>query len=95
MTSITFKDVLKEIKSYIKDKEELKIINDAYSFALSCHEGKQRKNGEDYITHPLNVTMILTTLNVDYITLASALIHETINHGGATKEEIEELKKLI
>ena len=90
MTSITFKDVLKEIKSYIKDKEELKIINDAYSFALSCHEGKQRKNGEDYITHPLNVTMILTTLNVDYITLASALIHETINHGGATKEEIEE-----
>ena len=90
MTSITFDKVLKEIKTYITDKDELKVINDAYTFAFSCHKDKQRKNGEDYITHPLNVAMILTTLNVDYITLAAALLHETINHGGATKEQIEE-----
>ena len=90
MTSITYEDVLKEIKSYITNEEQLKVINDAYTYALSCHEGKQRKNGEDYITHPLNVAMILTTLNVDYITLAAAFLHETINHGGASKEIIEE-----
>ena len=90
MASITYNDLLKEIKTYIKDKNELKVINDAYTFALASHEGKQRKNGEDYITHPLNVAMILTTLNVDYITLTASLLHETINHGNSTIEEIEE-----
>ncbi len=90
MTSITFDDLLKEIKEYITDENELKVISDAYSYALSCHKDKLRKNGEVYITHPLNVAMILTTLNVDYITIASALLHETINHGGSSKEIIEE-----
>ena len=90
MASITYDDLIKEIKTYITDKKELKVIDDAYTFALSCHKDKQRKTGEDYITHPLNVAMILTTLNADYITLAAALLHETINHGNATKEMIEE-----
>ena len=90
MASITYDDLLKEIKTYIKDEEELKVIDNAYTFAFSCHEGKQRKNGEDYITHPLNVAMILTTLNVDYITLTASLLHETINHGNSSKEELEE-----
>ena len=90
VASITFEDLLKEIKTYITDKKELKVITDAYSYALICHENKLRKNGEVYITHPLNVAMILTTLNVDYITLAAALLHETINHGGSSKEIIEE-----
>lgn len=90
MASITYDDLIKEIETYITDKKELKVIDDAYTFALSCHKDKQRKTGEDYITHPLNVAMILTTLNADYITLAAALLHETINHGNATKEMIEE-----
>ena len=90
MKEITYKDVLNEVKTYIKEDKELKVIDDAYNFASICHKGRTRKNGESYISHPLNVAMILTTLNVDYVTIASALLHETINHGGATKEQIEE-----
>ena len=90
MTSITYEELLIEIKKYITADEELKVIDEAYQYALLCHKDKQRKNGEDYITHPLNVAMILTDLNVDYITIASALLHETINHGGSSKEILEE-----
>ena len=90
MKELTYKDLVKEIKTYIKDEKELKVIDDAYNFAYNCHKDRKRKNGESYIAHPINVAMILTTLNVDYVTIASALLHETINHGGATKEQIEE-----
>ena len=90
MKSITFDDLLKEIKTYITDEDELKVINNAYLYALNCHKDKKRRNGEDYITHPLNVALILTTLNVDYITLTAAILHETINHGGSSREELEE-----
>ena len=90
MKEITYNDLLEQIKTYIDSEKELKIIDDAYQFAFSCHKDKFRKNKESYISHPLNVAMILTELNVDYITLSSALLHETINHGGATYEDILE-----
>ena len=91
MKETTYKDLIKEVKTYITDEKELKVIDDAYQFALKCHGDRKRKNGESYVSHPINVAMILTTLNADYITIASALMHETINHGGATKEEIESI----
>ena len=33
---------------------------------------------------------IIPNLNVDSITIIAALLHETINHGNTTKEELEE-----
>ncbi len=88
---ITSYDELKSSLAYITNKDELESIDKAYDFALKNHEGKKRKNGADYITHPLNVAYILANLNVDYETIMAALIHETINHGNATKEEITQL----
>ena len=88
---ITSYDELKKSLSYITNEDELASIARAYSYALANHEGKKRKNGADYITHPLNVAYILANLNVDYETIVAALIHETINHGNATKEEITHL----
>ena len=70
--------------------EEIDIIKKAYEYAKGQHEGKKRKNGEDYITHPLNVAMIVANLNTDATTVISALLHECIAHGSSTYDDIEE-----
>ena len=88
---ISIDNLFNAVKEYIKDEEQLNVINKAYLYAYSCHKDKSRKNGEGYISHPLNVAMILTDLNVDYITISAALLHETINHGGSSKEIIEDM----
>jgi GTP diphosphokinase / guanosine-3',5'-bis(diphosphate) 3'-diphosphatase len=85
---VTFNELDDEIRKYITDAKELDTIEAAYQYAYEHHLNKVRKTGEAYINHPLNVAMILTTLNVDYITISAALLHETINHGGATKKDI-------
>ena len=77
--------------SKLYTSEELDGIGKAYQFGCECHKGKMRLNGTDYMTHPLGVADILLDLNVDATTIMASLIHETINHAGATKEEIEEL----
>lgn len=87
---ITTYEELQKSLSYITNEEELNAIDKAYKFAEEHHKDKKRKNGADYITHPLNVAYILANLNVDYETIIAALVHETINHGNATKEEIKE-----
>ena len=50
-----------------------------------------RLNGLPYMTHPLGVMEILLDMCVDAETIMASLIHETMNHAGATKEEIENL----
>lgn len=71
--------------------EEVETIKKAYEFASVKHFGKIRLNKTDYMTHPLGVALILLDLDVDSKTIVAALIHETINHSIATKEEIEGL----
>lgn len=72
------------------DEFEIEEIRKAYQFAYKKHEGKTRLTHEPYITHPLNVALILTDLNVDKITIMAALLHEVINNGDTTEEELEE-----
>ncbi len=71
--------------------EEIELIKKAYSFALNQHEGMKRKNGEEYIIHPLTVASIVAGLNTDAITVISALVHETIDHGSSSFDELGEL----
>ena len=89
LQAVTIEKLLKKLEVYIKDSEKLKEIKRAYDYALKCHEGKTRLTGEEYITHPLNVAYILSDLNVDATTIISALLHETVNNGGRTFEELE------
>ena len=91
MPNITFDILLKKIKEYINDKDELDLIRKAYMFAFEKHFGKKRLTGEDYITHPLNVAYILTEIHADYQTICASLMHDVIEDCGVTKEEITSL----
>lgn len=88
--TITFEDVLEKIKAYIEDEEKIKVIQKAYLFAQEKHEGQFRKSGEPYITHPLNVAQILTTIYADYETICAGLMHDVLEDCDCTVEEMEE-----
>ena len=86
---ITFTSFFEKLK--FKDKNVLNKIKEAYEYAKDEHQGLKRLSGDDYITHPLHVADILIDLNVDEITIISALLHEVLNNGkSATKEFLEE-----
>ena len=85
-----FDDFKKNIEK-IYNTEEIEKITKAYEFAKQKHANKMRKTNEEYITHPVAVAEILLDLNVDYVTICAALLHETINHGATTFTELEEI----
>lgn len=82
--------IISKCKENNFNEETIEKIKEAYEFAKEKHTGKNRKNGEEFITHPLNVTLILSELNVDSITIIAALVHETTFESDATLEELEE-----
>ena len=88
--NIQFEDVLERAKTYIESEEQLKFIEQAYLFAKEKHAGQFRKSGEDYIVHPLNVAMILTTIYADYQTIAAGFLHDVLEDCDCTPEEMEE-----
>ncbi|MGI9624627.1 MAG: HD domain-containing protein, partial [Acidimicrobiales bacterium] len=65
------------------------LIESAFKSAFAYHDGQMRKSGEPYITHPVAVAEVIADLGLDDITIASALLHDTIEDTGAGLEDIE------
>ena len=73
--------------------ETLKALN----YARKLHKGQNRKGGEPYIIHPLNVACILAELHVGPATICAGLLHDVIEDTEVSKEELgrEKFKERI
>ena len=67
---------------------DLGLVRSAYEFAEEAHRGQKRLSGEPYITHPLEVARILTSIQADPATLAAALLHDTVEDTPVTALDI-------
>ena len=74
----------------IKDADDAQEIKKAYDYAYNILKDKKRKNGDYEIEHSLEVANILFSLDVDNITLISALLHNTIDYNENAFQEINE-----
>ena len=81
------KELLDKIKKY-NPKADLSIVEKAYLFAEQVHSGHKRLSGEPYITHPLAVANILADLEQATSTISAALLHDVIEDGDVTREDL-------
>ena len=88
--NITIEDLIKKVKEYDDNLDDLSLIRNAYDYAYKKHFSQKRITGDDYITHPLNVAWILTDVSADGEAIAAALLHDTIEDSDSTFEEIKE-----
>ncbi len=64
-------------------------IEAAYAFSDEAHAGVRRKSGELYISHPVQVAIILAEMQLDQETLIAALLHDVVEDTDVTIEDIE------
>ena len=64
------------------------LLNRAYVFSMQAHGSQKRASGDPYFSHPIEVAGILTDLHLDSETIATAILHDTIEDTVATPEEI-------
>lgn len=67
------------------------VVKQAHDFAKEAHEGKLRRSGEPYISHPIEVAITLAEMQLDHETLAAALLHDVIEDTETTIEELRDL----
>ena len=86
----SYDELYDTVSSYINEQEKLDIITKSYRFAFEYHLGQKRLTGEDYIIHPLNVAYILAGIKADYETISASLLHEVLEEGKVTENDLKE-----
>lgn len=80
--------LISKVKEY-NPRADVSLIRRAFEFAKIAHADQKRKSGHDFITHPAAVADILAELKLDGSSIAAALLHDTVEEGGAGKKELE------
>jgi RelA/SpoT family (p)ppGpp synthetase len=92
-------DLINKVKGYNKFVN-FDRLNKAYNFAVKAHSNQKRDSGDPYSVHPIEVANILTDLKLDSATIATGLLHDTIEDTFASYETIkgefgEEVAELV
>ena len=82
------KDLIKKVKNYNKFLNP-ETLSKAYTFALNAHKDQKRDSGDPYLMHPVAVASILTDLKLDSATIATGLLHDTIEDTKTTYKTVE------
>ena len=73
----------KSNKSY-----DLERIKAAFTMARQAHKGQMRSSGDPYISHPIEVAIILVGLGMDSDTIIGGILHDVVEDTSITLEDI-------
>jgi len=82
-------EITEKIRLYAP-KADIDLVNRAYVFAAQAHAEQRRSSGELYISHPLSVASILADLRLDVSTIATGLLHDTVEDTHVSLNDIEQ-----
>ena len=88
-------DLIKKVKTYNRFLNP-ETLSKAYTFALNAHKNQKRDSGDPYLSHPIAVADILSDLKLDSATIATGLLHDTIEDTKVTyKTVVKEFGKEV
>jgi guanosine-3',5'-bis(diphosphate) 3'-pyrophosphohydrolase len=79
---------LRDLLNTYLDPESVATVLKAYEVGESAHRGQTRKTGEPYIFHPVAVAQILANMRMDHVSIAAAILHDTIEDTALSWEDI-------
>lgn len=69
--------------------EDTTFVEKAYEYSKKAHEGQKRYSGKPYFTHAAATAKILAEYGMDATTIAAGLLHDAVEDGRVSREEME------
>jgi guanosine-3',5'-bis(diphosphate) 3'-pyrophosphohydrolase len=88
---IRLNDIVDQVLSY-HPEADVSLIEKAYVYSAKAHAGQVRLSGEPYLMHPLEVAGILAKMRLDVFSIASGLLHDSLED---TDTKLDDLKRLF
>jgi guanosine-3',5'-bis(diphosphate) 3'-pyrophosphohydrolase len=86
---MTIGELVERVRGYTPTAP-VEILQKAYEFSAGVHKGQRRASGEPFLTHPLQVAGIIAEMRLDVPSVATGLLHDTVEDTLATLAEVEE-----
>jgi GTP diphosphokinase / guanosine-3',5'-bis(diphosphate) 3'-diphosphatase len=86
---VRFGEIQDLVKSYYPDAD-LDLLRHAYIFSAQVHQGQTRRSGEPYLVHPVAVAGILAAMKLDEASVATGLLHDTVEDTLTTVSQLQE-----
>src|SRR3984957_15597304 len=83
-------DLVDLVKSYDPGADEA-VLNRAYVYSMKAHGSQLRESGDPYFSHPVEVAGLLARMKLDTASIATGLLHDTVEDTVATLDDIERL----
>ena len=80
-------ELVERVANYDPDADE-DLLNRAYVYAMKAHGNQKRASGAPFFSHPLEVAAILAEMRLDDATIATALLHDTVEDTETTLDEL-------
>jgi GTP pyrophosphokinase len=78
-----------ELGTYL-EPHQVEEVYRAYQLGARAHAGQSRVSGEPYISHPVEVALILSEMRMDANTIIAAILHDVIEDTPTLKENLVE-----
>ncbi len=65
------------------------LIHRAYEYSARMHGEQKRMSGEPYVTHPLNVALIIADFKLDLPSVITGLLHDVVEDTNASLAEVQ------
>src|SRR3989344_4651191 len=69
--------------------EDIVFVEKAYEYSKKAHEGQTRYSGEPYFVHAAATAKTLAEYGMDATTIAAGLLHDAVEDGRVSREEME------
>ncbi len=74
----------------MENKIDTSLVTKAVAFAAKAHDGQVRKGTDiPYIVHPMEAAAIAAGMTNDQDVIAAAVLHDTMEDAGVSREQIE------
>ena len=87
---IRFEDIAEKVLQQ-HPNADVQMLQKAYVFSAKEHAGQQRKSGEPYLAHPLEVASILADMGLDVVAVTVGLLHDIVEDTLTDNETISKM----
>ena len=76
-------------QEFVNNNVPTEMICKAYEMARNLHKDQRRKDGNYYISHPIEVAITLSNLGFDQNVISAALLHDVVEDCDCSLETIK------
>ncbi len=87
---VQFEELIQKVRTN-NPEADTELLRRAYDFSAIGHKGQTRRSGEPYLSHPLEVAVLMADMKLDIVAICAGLLHDVVEDTRTSIDRIRDL----